>query len=208
MSGHRLLCALLAIILAAHFSLPPVTAQVADELKTLKVGDTAKDMTLQPLAGKKVKLSALAKQGPVVLVVLRGFPGYQCPACRQQTADLLKHGKEFKRLGAEVVLIYPGPAQDIKKRAEEFLKGEKLPDPLMLVLDPEYQFTTEYGLRWDAPSETAYPSTFVLDEKRVVQYRKVSLTHGNRAQAKDILAALRALQAAQSAKGQEISQGQ
>jgi len=206
MNTRRKPIMLLAVVFAVQAAMSQATAQVAEEIETLKVGDTAKDVTFQPLAGKKVKLSALSKQGPVVLVVLRGFPGYQCPACMRQTDDFQKHAKEFKRLGAKVVLVYPGPAQDLKKRAEEFLKGKKLPDPLMLVLDPEYQFTTDYGLRWEAPAETAYPSTFVLDNKRVVRFRKVSLTHGGRTKAEDVLAAVRATQAADSAKGQVIPQ--
>ena len=208
MALHRYAGMLIVVFLAAQVAMQHTAAQeqVADELETLKIGEKAKDIQLQPLVGKKVKLSALTKQGPVVLAVLRGFPGYQCPACMRQTDELQKHAKEFKELGAKVVLVYPGPAKDLKKRAEEFLKGKKLPDPLMLVLDPEYQFTVEYGLRWEAPAETAYPSTFVLDSNRVVRFRKVSLTHGDRAKAKDLLAALRAMRAAESEKGREIPQ--
>ena len=48
---------------------------------------------------KKVKLSALAKDGPVVLVVLRGFPGYQCPACSQQVRDFREHAKTLRGAG-------------------------------------------------------------------------------------------------------------
>ena len=60
----------------------------------------------------------------------------------------------------------------------------------MLVLDPKYDFIRPLGLRWDQKGETAYPSTFVLDNNRVVKFAKVSKTHGDRAKAKDILAAL------------------
>jgi peroxiredoxin len=38
-----------------------------------------------------------------------------------------------------------------------------------------------YGLRWDAPNETAYPSTFVIDKKGKIVFSKVSSTHGDRA---------------------------
>jgi len=43
-------------------------------------------------------------------------------------------------------------------------------------------------LRWDAPRETACPATFVLDEKGVVCFAKISHTHGDRTQASEILA--------------------
>jgi hypothetical protein len=44
-----------------------------------------------------------------------------------------------------------------------------------------------YGLRWDAPHETAYPSTFILDRKGIVQFVKISHTHGDRTKASAIV---------------------
>ena len=201
MSAFRAVVSSLAIVLFASLPAMEAAGQAAEELKTLKVGDTAKDVEFQPLEGDKVKLSVLTKDGPVVLVVLRGFPGYQCPICSRQVADLRRHAQEFKELRARVVLVYPGPAADLKNRAEEFLRGTKLPEPLMLVIDPDYKFTNLYALRWDAPRETAYPSTFVLDQMRVVKFRKVSQSHGDRAKTEDVLKALREMQGAVSSAG-------
>jgi thioredoxin-dependent peroxiredoxin len=183
----------------------PAAAQVDTQIKTLKLGDVAKDFEFQPLEGnKKVKLSALAKDGPVVLVVLRGFPGYQCPICGQQVNDFRKHAKQFAERGAKIVVVYPGPPEDLKKRARAFLKEDALPKPMMLVVDPAYKFTSLYGLRWDAEAETAYPSTFVLDRERKVMFRKVSKSHGDRAKAEDVLMVVSAMKYAETAKGKEI----
>jgi peroxiredoxin len=55
------------------------------------------------------------------------------------------------------------------------------------VIDPDYTVTNLYGLRWDAPHETAYPSTFILDRKGVIAYEKISHTHGDRLSAQDAL---------------------
>src|SRR5262249_25517184 len=49
-----------------------------------KIGDEPKDFELTALGGEKVKLSKATESGPVVLVVLRGYPGYQCPICSGQ----------------------------------------------------------------------------------------------------------------------------
>jgi magnesium-transporting ATPase (P-type) len=46
------------------------------------------------------------------------------------------------------------------------------------------------GLRWDAPKETAYPTTFLIDRHDVVFFRKVSRAHGDRTTADDVLAEL------------------
>ena len=103
------------------------------------------------------------------------------------------------------MLVYPGAVDNLQLRANQFLKEEKLPEPLALVLDPKYDFIQPLGLRWDKQGETAYPSTFVLDKNRVVKFAKVSKSHGDRAKAKDIVAALQAINVA-GAKGKEIPQ--
>lgn len=176
---------------------PP--AQAAKLLEVMKLGDTAKDIELQPLKGEEtIKLSQLTKDGPVALVVLRGYPGYQCPICSRQVAELRGKADEFVKLGAKVVLVYPGPgpAESLKKLANEFLADRDLPKPFVMMVDPEYSFTNAYELRWNAPAETSYPSTFVLDTKRVVRFRKISMSHGDRAATKDILAILAELHGA------------
>jgi peroxiredoxin len=205
MTAFRKFAWLPLALLGTILSTSACHAQVGSEIKSLKLGDTAKDFEFHPLEGKKkVKLSALAKDGPVVLVVLRGFPGYQCPLCSRQVNDFREHAEEFADLQTKVVLVYPGPAAELKQRAHEFLKNDVLPKPLMLVVDPAYKFTNFYGLRWDAANETAYPSVFVLDSERVVKYRKVSKSHGDRAKAEEVLEVLAAMHFAATAKGEEI----
>jgi peroxiredoxin Q/BCP len=156
----------------------------------LKVGDEAKDFELTAIGGEKVKLSKLTESGPVVLVVLRGNPGYQCPICTKQFAEFRGKADEFKAAGAQVAFVYPGPADGLKDKAAEFVKGKDYPAHFTLLLDPDYTFTAAYGLRWDARNETAYPSTFVIDGKRAVTFAKVSTTHGDRAKVPDVLAKL------------------
>lgn len=41
------------------------------------VGDAAPDFALTSVAGQTVRLAELTPAGPVLLVVLRGYPGYQ-----------------------------------------------------------------------------------------------------------------------------------
>jgi peroxiredoxin len=87
--------------------------------------------------------------------------------------------------------VYPGPPADLDQRAKEFLAAQSpLPANVILLIDPDYKFTNLYGLRWDAPRETAYPSTFLIDRKGVIFYRKVSQGHGDRSTAADVLVEL------------------
>lgn len=163
---------------------------IADDATPPTVGDTAADFTLENTSGKQFRLSALTKSGPVVLVVLRGFPGYQCPLCTAQAGQFLSRDGNFRDAGASVVFVYPGPANGLKQHADEFVTGKQIPENFYLLLDPDYAFTKAYRLRWDAPRETAYPSTFVIDGDRKIRFAKISKTHGDRAKVDDVLKAL------------------
>lgn len=191
--GKNCLCTA-ALVLAMVSVIRPAAA-VADDSRPQPsprpaVGEKARDFALNTLDGKTIRLMDLTKQGPVVLVVLRGWVGYQCPICTRQVADLLSRSKRFAAAGARVVLVYPGPSDGLKAHAQQFISGKGLPANFSFVLDPKLKLVTDWGLRWDAPRETAYPSTFVIDSNRTVRFAKVSKTHAGRASASEILAAL------------------
>jgi peroxiredoxin Q/BCP len=155
-----------------------------------KVGDKAPDFTLAQIDGRKLTLSAELRSGPVVLIMGRGWVGYQCPFCNRQFGDFLRAAKDIEAAGARVIWVYPGPTEDVQKRAEEFADGKQFPGNFRFVLDPNHAFTNSYGLRWDAPKETAYPSTFVIDRAGIVRYALISKTHDGRAKSADVLAEL------------------
>lgn len=161
-----------------------------DQPRRPSIGDEAADFELRTLQDEKVKLSKLVADGPVVLIVLRGYPGYQCPACNAQIGQFLAKAKQFDSMKTRVVIVYPGPADGLKRHADEFVRGKSLPENFFLVLDPDYKFTKAYRLRWEAKNETAYPSTFVVDRERKIQFVKISMTHGGRASADEVLKVL------------------
>ena len=155
------------------------------------VGETAPNFTLNTLDGKQVEMKELAAKSPVVLVVLRGWPGYQCPLCTRQVNDFVPQAAEFTAAGAKVLMIYPGPAQNLQAHAQEFLQDKNWPKDFLFVTDPDYSFVNAWGLRWEAKGETAYPSTFVLDKQGKVRFAHISKEHGDRVSAKAALQALR-----------------
>lgn len=73
-------------------------------LSTGKVGSEAPDFELAALGGEKVKLSKLTESGPVVL---RGYPGYQCPLCTRQVGELIGKADEFKKAGCRCPAAAP-----------------------------------------------------------------------------------------------------
>ncbi|MEM9367827.1 MAG: peroxiredoxin family protein [Planctomycetota bacterium] len=183
MSSVRLLACLPLLIATI------TRAEAAD----LAPGAEAPDFTLEAVAGElsgEVTLSAVAAENPVVLVVLRGYPGYQCGLCSRQVAGYVAAAKQFAGKDARVLMVYPGPEAQLAARANEFLRGSQLPAPLTLLLDPDYTMVNAYGLRWDAPKETAYPSAFLIDADRKIQFVNISRSHGGRTTANAVLAKL------------------
>ena len=150
------------------------------------------DFSLEALDRSTVRLSTELKSGPIVLVLLRGWPGYQCPFCTRQFADFRAHAQDFDAAGARVLWVYPGPSEGLTGHAGDF-SGRDVPAGFRILVDPGYVFTTAYGLRWDAPSETAYPSTFVIDRSGMVRFAQVSREHGGRTPSAAVLTALASL---------------
>ncbi len=163
------------IPLALHAGTPP------------KIGDKAPDFALKTMDDQVVHLSDLTAKGKVVLIVLRGWPGYQCPLCTKQVQDYVASASGFAEAKARVVMVYPGPADDLKAHAKEFLEDKQWPKDFIYVTDPDFSMVNAYGVRWDAQGETSYPSTFVLDRKGMVQFVKISHSHGDRTKADNIL---------------------
>ncbi len=158
-----------------------------------KMGAKAPDFKLMSIDGEKVQLSSMAKESNVVLVVLRGYPGYQCPLCSRQVSELRSKASQLASASAKVLLVYPGPAANLGMKAKEFLNDSSLPEGFTMVLDPDYKFTNAYGLRWNAPNETAYPSTFIIDKTGTIKFAEVSGGHSGRVASDTVLAKLKAI---------------
>jgi peroxiredoxin Q/BCP len=174
--------------IALFFSLLTALSTVSLQAQTPQSGQVAPDFTLQTTTGQSVRLSAQNAKGTTVLIFLRGYPGYQCPFCQKQAHDFITHATDFASKNANVLLVYPGPPAQLDDHAKEFLaKQSALPSNVTLVTDPDYRATNLYSLRWDAPNETAYPSTFILDRNRKILSEKISRAHGDRTTATDVL---------------------
>jgi len=158
-----------------------------------QVGSSAPNFSLKTLDGKSVELNKLTAKHPVVLVVLRGWPGYQCPICARQVIEYVAKASEFSAQEAQVVMVYPGPSDQLQAHAQEFLSDKNWPASFLYVIDPDYTFTESYALRWNAKKETAYPSTFVIDREGKIRFAHTSKVHGDRVAAQTALDAVAAL---------------
>jgi thioredoxin-dependent peroxiredoxin len=183
-TSQRWLTAALLLLLgcAASFSLA--------EDRNLESGDQAPPFKAKDLEGKPLEFQPDKSGRWTVLVFLRGYPGYQCPLCSKQVSELLAKSDALADARADVLFVYPGVAKDLLEKSKEFLAEKQLPTGFNLAIDQDYAVVDAYRVRWRAPRETAYPSTFVIDPTGVIRYAKISQTHGDRAPMSDILAAL------------------
>ncbi len=191
---HRipLSASLLTIFCAVILSLGSNPLELrADEGRQPEVGKKAPDFELSTLDDKKHKLSELVKEGPVVVIMLRGYPTYQCPLCSRQMAAFINASQDFNKRDTTVVFIYPDNANGVAQHSQEFIQGKKFPKNCLFLLDPDFKFTNSYGLRWDEERETAYPATFIIDQDQMVKSSKITRSHGGRTNPKDVLKELK-----------------
>lgn len=172
----------------------PAMADEATSASQPEVGERAIDFEL-PIVGQKsfLTLSDEYKEGPVVVIVLRGYPGYQCPLCNRQVSSLANRARVLSNEAHRVILVYPGEPTLLERHAEQFMGSRSLPKPLIIVRDEGMEMVEDWGLRWDAINETAYPATFVVDQNGRIAWKKVSDSHAGRSTTEEILKELRKL---------------
>ncbi|MEO1523947.1 MAG: redoxin domain-containing protein [Planctomycetota bacterium] len=172
-----------------------VVAFGQDRESPLKVGERAPDFEL-PVQGSDeyVKLSEQLRQGPVVVIVLRGNLGYQCSICKQQYGSFINRARSLAKAmsgdARRVLMIYPGEEKGLESAARQFVGSRQLPEPLLVLRDPGMAMVRDWGLRWDERRETAYPATYVIGPGQRVKWSKVSRSHAGRASVQDVLKAL------------------
>jgi peroxiredoxin len=172
----------------------------------LAVGDTAPDFTLSDASGKKVTLSILLKNGPVVLNFYRG--GW-CPYCNLELNALQRNMPAFKKLGAQLIAISPeSPDNSLntkQKHALEFsvlsdLKSDvarkygivyRVPDYLKSVFEKFGLDLKAYNQADDI--ELPIPASYVIDKNRVIRYAFASEDFTIRADIQEILRVLQQL---------------
>lgn len=183
--SNKLLLSIIALITLS-------TGAVAEKIdRGPAEGSLMPEIIGKTMHGENFQLSKLTDKGSVVLVMLRGYPGYQCPVCSAQVAGYVAKADEFEKQNTPVIFIYPGKVKNLDKRAKEFTapleETVDLPANLIFVIDQDYKITNLLDLRWNTPRETAYPAAFVVDHKGYIQYANVSNTHQGRATASEII---------------------
>ena len=173
---------------------------------SLKVGEKAPDFELPAPTGKQVKLSALLKNGPVVLNFYRGE---WCPYCNLEIRAFQQMLPEFQQANAQVVAISPEqPDHSLTMQEKHELAfpvlsdvGNKVAHRYGLVFTLDESLRPLYkGFGIDIPAhngdesfELPVPATYVVDGSGIVRYAYANADYTLRAEPAEVLAAVKAL---------------
>jgi peroxiredoxin len=170
------------------------------------VGEALPNFVLPDLKGRLVGLDALLREGPVVVAFLRG---HWCPYCRITAAALGEIAQSANALGARIVAITPESRQ-FARQLDVDTQGAF---PILADLDNGYALSVNLavwvdeamsgliaGAGWDIPAYQGnkawmlpIPAVFALARDGTIVARHVNPDYRERADLKEIIAALRAL---------------
>jgi len=174
----------------------------------LTVGDAAPDVALMTTDGDAESLSALYKDGPLVVTFYRG--GW-CPYCNKALKGWAGRFDELTSAGGRFIAITPEKPEDAIETLEKANAGYRVfVDPqgdvgkafrVQFELDAKTQKKYKgYGIhleesnasgRWELPA----PATFVIDTHGVIRYAHASWDYSDKARANpdEVIAAVREL---------------
>lgn len=162
----------------------PVGQFKDDAAANAAVAADAFPRTYVDAAGQPLDLARYRGVKPVVVVVMRGFPGFVCPNCSAQTSRLIRNYPEFARRGAELLVVYPGPKDSLAAFvAQSRREADNAAVPFPLLLDPDFAAVNKLGIRADL----ARPSTYVLDKAGEVRFAYVGASTADRPSVKAML---------------------
>jgi peroxiredoxin len=168
-----------------------------------QVGDRAPEFALPDQTGEEVNLSALLREGAVVLIFYRGE---WCPYCNLQLRTFQACRDEIASRGAQLVAISPQTPEHSLSMAEK--NGLAFP----VLSDAGAHVIDRYGLRYEVDAETRAlydavgndvaahngpggsvlpaAATFVIRSDAEVRYARVTGNWTDRAEPSDVLAVL------------------
>ncbi|MBC7867733.1 MAG: AhpC/TSA family protein [Gloeobacteraceae cyanobacterium ES-bin-316] len=169
---------------------------------SLKVGDLAPDFILGNAIGKNISLSALLKNGPVVLTWYRG--GW-CPYCNIELRHLQKSLPQFQQYNAQLVALSPElPDKSLTTVEKNQLEFEVLTDynndvarkfgivfkineDLVEIYNGFHPLDTYNGVD---TNELPIPATYIISPDFTIRYAYVEPDYRKRADPQEILKAL------------------
>jgi len=145
--------------------------------------------------GRVIDIGQYRGHRNVMLVFMRGFPGYVCPQCIRQTSNIMQRIDEFDATGTEVFIVYPGAVDtipDFVAAVRKYMSAQadtELRVPILL--DVDLQAVVSLGIRADL----SLPATFVIGLDGTLAYGYVGQSDRDRPSVSHVLQQLQGLPA-------------
>ena len=174
---------------------------------SLKKGDSAPEFELFSASEKKISLSTLLRDGPVVISFYRGA---WCRYCNQELISLQENLDEVNALKSSLLGISP----QLPSFTREMVKETKI--TYELLHDKKNAVAKQFGVAYSFPDSTRelherlevdvlsftgddepelpIPATFIVDQDRIIRFAFVDSDYTRRADPIDIITVLRRIQ--------------
>lgn len=145
---------------------------IPHNVNIIQPGFMAPDFDLENMQGGRLALSKEVVKGPLVLNFYGGGWSLPCVAMLRKIQRLLP---EFGKRGGQFAAV-SSESRTVTTRLE---KAEGFTFPLLV--DAELTVVKRYGI-WNPQSErpAPYPSFWVIDQDRVIRFKRVVLTEKER----------------------------
>ncbi|MCL4137543.1 UNVERIFIED_CONTAM: hypothetical protein GTU68_022452 [Idotea baltica] len=173
------------------------------EKSAKQVGDAAIDAQLPGWDGKRVKLSELWQEGPIVLMWYRG--GW-CPYCNIQLRAMQESMDKIENAGAKLVVL----TAELPEKAKETAAANNL--DIVALHDKDNGVARKYGIVFDLPEsiipayrdklkmpeyngndamELPLAATYVIDKSGKITYAFLDADYKKRAEPADVIEAVK-----------------
>ncbi|PKP27182.1 MAG: alkyl hydroperoxide reductase [Bacteroidetes bacterium HGW-Bacteroidetes-2] len=171
------------------------------EAKGLKVGDYVKNFNAKDIYEDKYNLSNALKNGPLVIIFIRG---QWCPFCNKHLKQIQESLYLLYAYGASVVIVSPEKSEFIKKTIQKtgaeftilYDEDYKIADTFDVTFRPDkmslFMYNKFLGAKLkeshsDDSERLPIPATFILDIDGKIVWRQLDSNHKNRSKIEDIL---------------------
>jgi len=177
------------------------TIRPIKDAKGIEVGDFVKDFDGEDIHSKHYSLASALRNGPVVLIFIRG---QWCPFCNKHLAEVQDSLSLIYDKGASVVVISPEKSEFIKKTIDKtgaeftilFDNGYKISDAFDVTYKPDSMQRFVYNNVLGAKLKEAHsdnserlpiPATFIIGKDGKVVWRQFDPNYKKRSMIAEIL---------------------
>ena len=178
--------------------------KTVNDAKGLEVGHVVENFTATDVNDNPFSLEKELKNGPVVLIFIRG---QWCPVCNKHMNTIQDSLKYIQEKGAKVVVISPEKPEFIEKTIEKskaeftvlYDEGQKISDYFDVTFNPDgktkLMYNTVLGAKLkeshtDDSERLPIPATFVIGKDKKITWRQFDPNYKNRSTVKEIIDAL------------------